>query len=174
MRALGLMGFLLLVCSELYAQPPLPPRPIEAPPPQPPRPITTYATPEQGLIFGSFFRGNTGGTVIIFSDGSRSVTGDIIQSNSGVPFSPAIYEIEANLGTVVTILNGSDVTLNGSNGGTVSLHIGGSSTGSPFITSATTPARTTIRIGGTLTVGGPLTSPSGAYSGVFYVTFIQQ
>lgn len=164
MRAWALMGFLVLVCSGLHAQQP----------PQPPRPIVVYANPEQGLIFGSFFRGNTGGTVVLFPDGSRSVTGDIIQSNSGVPFSPAIYEIEANLGTVVTILNGSDVTLNGSNGGTVSLHIGSSSTGSPFITSAITPARTTIRIGGTLTVGGPLTSPSGAYSGVFYVTFIQQ
>lgn len=143
-------------------------------PPQPPRPIAVFANPEQGLIFGTFFRGNTGGSVIIYPDGSRSVTGDIIQSNIGVPFSPAIFELEASQGTIISILNGPDITLNGSNGGTAILKIGSASTGSPFITSVQYPLRTTIRIGGTLTVSGPLTSPSGAYSGNFYVTFIYQ
>jgi hypothetical protein len=143
-------------------------------PPQPPRPIAVYADPQQGLIFGTVFRGNTGGTVIVYPDGSRSVTGDIVQSNIGVPFSPAIFEVEAIPGTVVTIMNGPDIILTGSNGGSVSLHLEGSSTGSPFITLAVPPMRTTVRIGGTLTIGGPLASPSGAYSGIFSVTFIQQ
>lgn len=147
---------------------------IQAQPPAPPRPLAVYVSPEQGLIFGTFFRGNAGGTVIIYPDGSRSVTGDIVQSNIGVPFSPAIFEVEANQGTVVTILNGGDIVLNGTNGGTVTLHLGSSSSGSPFITSAVPPARNSIRIGGTLTVGGPLTSPSGSYSGSFSVTFIHQ
>lgn len=163
MRILFMISVLLFLCTELSAQQP----------PQPPRPITIYANPAQGLIFGTFFRGNTGGTVIVYPDGSRSVTGDIVQSNIGVPFSPAIFEVEANQGTVVTILNGPDVTLS-SGAGTVTLHLGSSSTGSPFITSAISPSRNTIRIGGTLTVSGPLTSPSGSYSGSFYITFIQQ
>ena len=163
------MKILLQVCMLLLWHNWLP-----AQPPPPPRPLAVYASPEQGLVFGTFFRGNTGGTVIIYPDGSRSVTGDIVQSNMGVPFSPAIFEVEANQGTVVTILNGSDITLNGSNGGTVTLHLGSSSSGSPFITSAVPPARNSIRIGGTLTVGGPLTSPSGSYSGSFNVTFIHQ
>lgn len=175
-KTIYMTSLLLLLLNTLHAQqPPMPPRPPRSQqPPLPPRPITVSANPEQGLIFGTFFRGNTGGTVIIYPDGSRSVTGDIVQSNIGVPFSPAIFEVEANQGTVITILKGSDVTLNGSNGGTVTLHIGSSSTGSPFITSAAPPTRTSIRIGGTLTVGGPLTSPSGSYSGIFYITFIQQ
>ncbi len=143
-------------------------------PPLPPRPIAIFANPEQGLIFGTFFRGNTGGSVIIYPDGSRSVTGDIVQSNIGVPFSPAIFEVDANQGTIIAILNGPDITLNGSNGGTVLLRIGSSNTGSPFITSVQRPSRTAIRIGGTLFVSGPLTSPSGSYSGNFYITFIQQ
>ncbi len=155
---------LLLLRSTLFAQTP----------PQPPRPIAVFANPEQGLIFGTFFRGNTGGSVIIYPDGSRSVMGDIIQSNIGVPFSPAIFELEASQGTIISILNGPNITLNGSNGGTVTLKVGAASTGSPFITTAQFPLRTTIRIGGTLTVSGPLTSPSGAYSGSFYVTFIYQ
>ena len=147
---------------------------LDAQPPQPPRPLAVFVNPAQGLIFGTFFRGNTGGSVIIYPDGSRSVTGDIVQSNIGVPFSPAIFEVETSQGTVITILNGPDSKLNGSNGGTVNLHIGSASTGSPFITSVPYPSRTTIRIGGTLTVSGPLTSPSGSYSGNFYVTFIHQ
>jgi len=140
----------------------------------PPAPITVYANPAQGLMFGAFFQGVTGGTVIINPDGSRSVTGDLVQANFGIMFSPAIIEVTGNVGTVVTILNGPDVTLFGSNGGTVRLHLGSSSTGSPFITRAVPPAMNQVRIGGTLTVGNPLANPSGSYSGTFSVTFIQQ
>jgi hypothetical protein len=145
-----------------------------AQPPQPPRPISIFANPEQGLIFGTFFRGNSGGEVIVYADGSRSVTGDIIQSNIGVPFSPAIFEIEAGQGALISILNGPDITMKGSNGGTIRLKLGASDKGSTFITGTNYPTRTRIRIGGKLFVTGPLTSPSGSYSGSFYVTFIQQ
>lgn len=140
----------------------------------PPRPIQVYVNPAQGLIFGAFFQGVTGGTVTVYPDGSRSVTGDLVQANLGQPFSPAIYEITANTGTMISIMNGPDVTLTGSNGGSIRLHIGISSTGSPFITTVTPPAMTLVRIGGTLTVGSPLANPSGSYSGMFSVTFIQQ
>jgi hypothetical protein len=158
----GIIILFFLHAPGAYAQPP------------PPRPITVYVNPAQGLVFGAFFQGVTGGTVIIYPDGSRSVTGDLVLANLGVPFSPAIYEIDANPGTVVSILNGPDVNLTGSNGGSIHLHIGNASTGSPFITTATPPGRTEVRIGGTLTVGSPLANPSGAYSGMFSVTFIQQ
>jgi len=140
----------------------------------PPRPIAVFVNPAQGLIFGAFFQGITGGTVIIYPDGSRSVTGSIVQANLGFPFSPAIFEVDANPGTLISILNGPDVILTGSNGGTLSLHIGAASTGSPFIATATPPARTTVRIGGTLTVGPPPANPAGNYSGIFQVTFIQE
>lgn len=140
----------------------------------PPRPISVYVNPAQGLIFGAFFQGITGGTVILYPDGSRSVTGSIVQANLGYPFSPAIFEVDANPGTLISIMNGPDVTLTGSNGGFLSLHIGTASTGTPFIATATSPARTIVRIGGTLTVGPPLANPSGNYSGVFQVTFIQE
>lgn len=140
----------------------------------PPRPISVYVNPAQGLIFGAFFQGITGGTVILYPDGSRSVTGTIVQANLGYPFSPAIFEVDANPGTLISIMNGPDVTLTGSNGGFLSLHIGTASTGSPFIATATTPARTIVRIGGTLTVGPPPANPAGNYSGVFQVTFIQE
>ena len=140
----------------------------------PPRPIAIYVNPAQGLIFGAFFQGASGGTVIIYPDGSRSVTGSIVQANLGYPFSSAVFEVEANPGTLISILNGPNTTLSGSNGGTLTLQIGASSTGSPFIATATPPSRTQVRIGGTLIVGSPLANPVGNYSGTFNVTFIQE
>jgi hypothetical protein len=161
---LSLYGsMLLLICSfTVTAQPP------------PPRPITIYVNPAQGLIFGAVFQGPTGGTVIVYPDGSRSVTGSLVQANLGYPFSPAIFEVDANAGTVVSIMNGPDVTLTGSNGGSIGLHIGAASTGSTFTTTVVPPGRTQVRIGGTLTIGNALANPSGSYSGSFSVTFIQQ
>ena len=146
---------------------------VKAQPP-PPRPISIFVNPAQGLIFGAFFQGASGGTIIVFPDGSRTATGSLVLASLGFPFSPAIFEVDANAGTAVSIMNGPDVTLTGSNGGTISLHIGAASTGASFVTSVTPPSRTQVRIGGTLTVGTPLANPSGNYSGTFSVTFIQQ
>ena len=160
---LTLTGLLFLyTCLPAHAQPP------------PPRPLSVYVNPAQGLIFGAFFHGITGGTVIIYPDGSRSVTGDIVQANLGFPFSPAIYEVDALPGTTISILNGPDAILTGSNGGSITLHIGNASTGSLFITNAISPNRTQVRIGGTLTIGSALANPAGSYSGLFSVTFIQE
>lgn len=160
----GKLAMLLLCCACLPAQAQQPP----------PRPIAIYVNPAQGLIFGAFFQGISGGTVIIYADGSRTVTGSIVQANLGFPFSPAIFEVDAIPGTLITILNGPDITLSGSNGGSLHLHLGAASTGSPFVSTAISPGRTQVRIGGTLTIGSPLANPSGAYSGSFLVTFIQE
>jgi hypothetical protein len=142
-------------------------------PEKPPRPISIYINPAQGLSFGAFYQVGSGGTVIIYPNGSRSTTGNIIQASLGFSFSPAIFEADAEPGTIITISNGPDVILNGSNGGTMSLHIGSSDLGSSFIATAVSPSRTLIRIGGTLTIANPLASPPGSYNGTFSVTFIQ-
>lgn len=162
MGRLVLAGLLLIAQRQVHAQPP------------PPRPISIYVNPAQGLIFGAFFHGTTGGSVIIYPDGSRAVTGDVVQANLGMPYSPAIFEIDANPGTTISILNGPDVALTGSNGGSLTLRVGSASTGALFVTSAVPPDRTLVRIGGTLTVGNQLANPPGVYSGTFSVTFIQE
>jgi hypothetical protein len=92
----------------------------------------------------------------------------------GFVFTSALFEVEANPGSVVAILNGSDVTLTGSAGGTLLLHLGGSYPSAPLITTAVPPAKTAVTIGGTLTVGAPSSNPPGSYSGSFYLTFIQE
>lgn len=142
-------------------------------PENPPRPVVIYVNPAQGLQFGAFYQGALGGTVIVYPNGSRSTTGSVIQTNQGISFSPAIFEVDAEPGTLVTIVNGPDVTLTGSNGGTINLQIGNSDPASPFIATQTSPGRTQIRIGGTLTLTSPLANPPGNYSGSFSVTFIQ-
>jgi hypothetical protein len=140
----------------------------------PPRPISVSFNPAQGLRFGAFFQSTSGGTVIVSPTGVRTSTGTVILADMGYAYGPANFEIVANPGTLISILNGPDVTVSGSNGGSVTLHVGTSLPSSPFITSVSPPSYTSVFVGGTLTVGSPVANPSGAYSGSFQVTFMQE
>jgi len=140
--------------------------------PQPPRPIRLYTI--QSMNFGAFYQGFSGGTAIIYANGSRSSTGDVHLLMLGFSFYPAIFQVDANVGTIVTITNGPDVNLSGSNGGSMKLHIGDAFPASPFITSVAPSGRTQVSIGGILTVGNPGANPVGAYNGSFTVIFNQQ
>jgi len=152
---------LLLLSQEVIAQEP------------PPRPIVVTVT-SQGLSFGAFTHGASGGTVTISSGGIRSSTGDVVQLGLGYLYSTALYEVVANPGTVISLLNGPDVLLPGSNGGSLSLNIGDSDLGSPFVTTVAYPVPTELNVGGTLTVGNSLANPPGNYSGSFDITFVQE
>lgn len=128
----------------------------------------------QNLSFGAFSTGNSGGTVAIAPNGTRTVTGDVIAVNLGFQYFPAIFEVEAPEGTIVSIVNGANVQLSGSNGGSMTLQIGSSNPTSPFISNVSPPHRTSITVGATLTVGAPASNPPGNYSGSFSVTFVQE
>jgi hypothetical protein len=140
----------------------------------PPDPGAIIVYNVQNLNFGAFTIGSTGGTVIIATNGTRSVTGDVIALNLGTLYFQAIFDIDGPQGSIVSILNGSDATLTGSNGGSIYLQIGNSDPPSPFIITVMQPARTTVNIGGTLTVGSPAANPPGTYTGTFYITFNQE
>jgi hypothetical protein len=141
---------------------------------QPPRPIAVYVNTAQPLSFGAFYPGSAGGTVIIYPDGSRSSAGDVVLVNLGFAFAPAMFEVEGLAGTLVSILNGSDITLTGSNGGSMNLHLGASAPTSPLVIPTSSPSRTTVTVGGTLTVGNTVSNPPGSYTGTFNLTFIEQ
>jgi len=130
-----------------------------------------YVYTTQNLAFGAMYHGNTGGTIAVANNGSRTVTGDVVALNLGVQYYNAIFEIEAPPGSIISILNGPDATLTGSNGGTMTLQIGSSFPASPFSTTLSPPSRTQVNIGGTLTVGNNAATPPGIYTGTFYVTF---
>lgn len=139
---------------------------------KPPRPITVTVSTVQHLSFGSFIQSGTNGTVTVDYNQSRTATGSIILPNINSLFTPALFIVDAEPGTLITIVNGPAATLTGSAGGTLTLQVGPASTGNPFITRSQT---TDVFIGGTLTVG-PIVgaNPAGVYNGTFTVTFIQQ
>lgn len=138
---------------------------------KPPKPISVQVSTLQHLSFGTFIQTGSIGTVTVTHDGLRTSTGNIILPNTGSFCSSALFEVTAIPGTLVTIMNGPNAILSGSNSGTLVLQPGESSTRSPFI--ATTEI-TNVFIGGTLIVGPMSANPAGEYSGTFQVTFIQQ
>jgi hypothetical protein len=133
--------------------------------------ITVY--PIQNFNFGTFYPGNSGGTINILPDGSRSATGDIILINTFFTSSQATFDIEAPAGSVIS-LSSPDTILTGSNGGTLTLKMGNTDLGLTFNTTAVPPNRTRIQIGGSLIVGDHVSSPPGNYQGTFSLTFNQQ
>lgn len=127
------------------------------------------STTIQQLNFGSFCANYAGGTICISPAGARTLTGDIITLNEiSTLYAPAIIEVEAPIGSRIVIVD-ANTQLIGSNGKTVMLRINGSEPASPFITRT---AKTSVSIGGILTVGNPTATPSGKYSGTFFLTFV--
>ncbi len=139
---------------------------------KPPVPVSIYTL--QNLSFGAFYQSINGGTVEVDYNGLRVATGDVILAGMGYAFYPAIFEVESEPGCIIHIVHGTYVTLTGSNGGSMTMQIGEADTGSPFIATSGSPARTEVRIGGTLIVGSPGANPPGNYSGSFDITFIQE
>ena len=125
----------------------------------------------QDIQFGYFTQSPAGGTISISADGTRSVTGGVIPLNFGNNYFQAIFEIEAPLGSIISMASGQNAILNGSNGGSMSLQIDNSIPVSPFYTTVTPPAKTQVNVGATLVVGNSSASPPGNYTGNVYVLF---
>ncbi len=146
---------------------------------RPPRPIAVTVKNAQGILFGTFAHGESGGTVSVTHEGIRTATGSVILISQGSFASPAVFLVEGMKGTLITISPILDATLNGGNpAGHLTLKFDipniATSSGSPFILPYDSPAQMEIRIGGTLVIGNSGANPPGNYSGNFYVTFNQQ
>lgn len=137
---------------------------------RPPRPVTVTTT--VNLAFGAFYQGGSGGTVVVNTSNVRSSTGDVVLFG-GSGAASAVFRIQGNAGTLVTLLIGPDVPLTGSGGGTMMLHIGPTNPVSPFVLTGITPVTLDMSVGGSLTVGIPASNPPGSYSGTFTIVFNQ-
>lgn len=137
----------------------------------PPKVIKVYNI--QGLAFGNFYTGSSGGTVVVNPNGTRSVTGSVMAM--GGTFHQALFIIELLPGRLVQIMMDPTVTLyrNGG-GGSMSMTLGPASKPNPFVTSAGHPFHNQVAVGGTLYVGNHVSNPIGGYSGSFAITFIQE
>lgn len=143
--------------------------------PHPPRPVVITVNNSQPLAFGAFIPGVSGGTVTIAPDGStRIATGTVILINLGYIYTPAMFYVRANPGTVISLLVGPPTIINGSNGGTLALQLDDTYPASPFVTQVPFQQQTTVLLGGTLTVGSIASNPPGSYSGTIDVTFVQE
>jgi hypothetical protein len=138
----------------------------------PPKPVTLSFI--QNLSFGGFSIDNTGGTVTVTPSGGRFATGGVILVNMGYQYFPAIFALEGNPGTITHLLNGPDVLLTGSTGGSMTLALGTSYPGDPIIINAAPPNTMQIFLGGSLNVGNLLANPPGYYTGVFFLMIIQE
>ena len=155
------LGF--VVSNSTFAQQPFPP------------PLQLQVFTIQGLGFGSFFAGGTGGTIQINPSGGRTTTGTVI----GLPADPgmqAIFNVRLIPGRLVHINLSNSATLYRS-GGSESLTVTNFTSDKPgniFITSGGQPFINPVQVGATLNVGNISTNPAGVYSGSFSVTFIQE
>ena len=90
--------------------------------PLPPRPVIITVNSSQPLAFGAFTPGAAGGAVTVTPDGgTRCSSGTIILLNMGMIYTPAMFYVTANPGTVISLLSGPPSTITGSNGGTLTL-----------------------------------------------------
>ena len=139
----------------------------------PPRPIRINAT-AQGLSFGAFYHGASGGTITINPLGARTSTGDVVLLNLGSPHTAALFEVHAHPGTVISVVNGLDAILTGAPSGTMTLHIGDSNPASPFVSNVQFNVAIPLYIGGILTVGNAAANPPGNYTGTFEITIVRE
>lgn len=140
----------------------------------PPRPVIITFNSSQPLAFGAFSPGAGGGTVTVDPDGTRNSTGDIVLLSLGFAYTPAMFYVEANQGTVLSVLVGPPVTLTGSGGGTLTLQVAGTLPTSPFVTTLPWPQKTTVLVGGILTIGNIIANPPGDYTGIFSITLVKE
>jgi len=137
----------------------------------PPRPLEITET--QQLSFGTFTLSGAGGTVIIYSDGSRGATGSVIPLTLNPVHTTARFELVANPGTIISLMGWpASILTNGTQ--TMSFIIDSTLPVLPYVINTVPPNGTTLNLGGTLTVGSILSNPAGSYSGTYNITFVQE
>jgi hypothetical protein len=85
-----------------------------------------------------------------------------------------MFEVYAQMGTVVSILNGPPVSLTGSNGGSIQLVTGSTIPGPVFVSNVSYLIAIQLYVGGTIIAGSPAANPPGTYNGTFNITLVRE
>ncbi len=127
----------------------------------------------QTINFGAFYlTGNSGGTITVSFDGSRSSSGSIVLLSNPPVATPAIYEITLIPGRTTGIIYNPKSVLTNHDGGKLLLDVGPpdkGDNGSRFTAGSDDNFIIHLNIGGTLHIPG--NAPPGNYSGSFDITF---
>jgi hypothetical protein len=154
---------MLFYVSYSYGQPSLPTRSIEV-------------NASQSLQFGTFaLTGGAGGSVVVGYDGGRTASGSVALLAVAPYAQPAIFEVKLLQGRNINIDFSATTSLTGSDGGSLTLHIGPTDKGistAAFPTNNRRDFTTLLRVGGTLDI--PSGAIPGSYSGTFFITFNQE
>lgn len=122
----------------------------------------------QDIDFGKFIIYGQGGTLSVSPNGIYNFSGNIIQKS--IP-TPASFDLYIAAGKKVQMTYNKNVILNGPNGGKITFELTDSSpTGDGVFFTGTSPTR--LSLGGTLTIGSPLVTPVGLYSGFVQVSIM--
>ena len=135
--------------------------------------LSITASLTQSINFGSFcVIGNSGGTITIAFDGSRTSTGGIVLLSNAPIATQAIYEIKLSHAAKISITYNAQTMLTNSSGGKLMLDVGPTDkgiNGSSFTIGGQNNFSAQLYLGGTLHIPG--TAPPGNYSGSFDITF---
>jgi hypothetical protein len=124
----------------------------------------------ENISFGTLAQQGNGGSVTMDPSGTIGTTGSVLHLGGSRSY-PALFDVEATEGTIVSYVSGTETTITGSNGGSITFRLGSSSPTVPFVVNTVPPAKTRVAVGGTLVIGDQVASPPGSYSGTFLITF---
>jgi len=140
---------------------------------------TALVSATQALHFGDLtvLSNSSGGTVSVDYNGIRSATGSVVLLNMGNAAQQGIFELKICPGRLINITYNNTITLTGSNGGSLLLHVGPANigaSGATFLSNKGCDDTHYITVGGTLDVSSVSSNPAGLYTGTFSLTFVQQ
>lgn len=124
-------------------------------------PLVLTHTPTAAIAFGSFTAGTAGGTVVVTSGGSGSVTGDVAFVPGSTNAADA-FTVTGDASRTFSITTGAGSVTSGTN--SMSFTTSASAASGTLNTSGAA----TFTVGGTLTV--PSTAVAGSYTGTYSAT----
>jgi hypothetical protein len=125
----------------------------------------------QGLSFGSFVVGASGGTITITPEGTRTTTGTVVPLAISTE-APAIFEVRS----ITLIARWVNIVLPASayltrSGGRERIVVNNFKSDKPSDSFLVSNVTQRVNVGATLTVQGLSSNPPGNYAGTFSVTF---